>query len=136
MYPLIGGIMIGLASIGMLAFYGKVAGVSGVMGGLIARKKTERLWRVMFILGFLACGLVFALLVRAHVLAFRHDTGQDLRYMLAGGFLVGLGSRIGGGCTSGHGICGIGRGSMRSLIATLVFVGVAMLTVWFVNHMT
>ena len=125
---LAGGIMIGTASALLMAFNGRVAGISGILGGLLSRWSQDQWWRLTFLLGLvLGGGTAFYWAPEAFIDITENGTMQ----VLAAGLLVGLGTRIGSGCTSGHGVCGIGRLSIRSLVATLVFVGSGMLTVFF-----
>ena len=125
---LAGGIMIGTASALLMAFNGRVAGISGILGGLLSRWSPDQWWRLTFLLGLvLGEGTAFYWAPEAFIDITENGTMQ----VLAAGLLVGLGTRIGSGCTSGHGVCGIGRLSIRSLVATLVFVGSGMLTVFF-----
>ena len=125
---LAGGIMIGTASALLMAFNGRVAGISGILGGLLSRWSPDQWWRLTFLLGLvLGGGTAYYLAPEAFIDITENGTMQ----VLAAGLLVGLGTRIGSGCSSGHGVCGIGRLSIRSLVATLVFVGSGMLTVFF-----
>ena len=125
---LAGGIMIGTASALLMAFNGRVAGISGILGGLLSRWSPDQWWRLTFLLGLvLGGGVAFSWAPEAFIDITENGTME----VLAAGMLVGLGTRIGSGCTSGHGVCGIGRLSVRSLVATLVFVGSGMLTVFF-----
>ena len=125
---LAGGIMIGTASALLMAFNGRVAGISGILEGLLSRWSPDQWWRLTFLLGLvLGGGVAFYWAPEAFIDITENGTMQ----VLAAGLLVGLGTRIGSGCTSGHGVCGIGRLSIRSLVATLVFVGSGMLTVFF-----
>ena len=125
---LAGGIMIGTASALLMAFNGRVAGISGILGGLLSRWSPDQWWRLTFLLGLvLGGGVAFYWAPEAFIDITENGTME----VLAAGLLVGLGTRIGSGCTSGHGVCGIGRLSVRSLVATLVFVGSGMLTVFF-----
>ena len=125
---LAGGIMIGTASALLMAFNGRVAGISGILGELLSRWSPDQWWRLTFLLGLvLGGGTAFYWAPEA----FNDTTENGTMQVLAAGLLVGLGTRIGSGCTSGHGVCGIGRLSIRSLVATLVFVGSGMLTVFF-----
>ena len=127
---LAGGIMIGTASALLMAFNGRVAGISGILGGLLSRWSPDQWWRLTFLLGLvLGGGAAYHWAPEAFIDITENRTMQ----VLAAGLLVGLGTRIGSGCTSGHGVCGIGRLSVRSLVATLVFVGSGMLTVFFLG---
>lgn len=129
-YALIGGILIGLSATILLAFNGRVAGISGIVNGAIAFNKQE-VWRWIFILGMLLGGIFYE-----YVLAPQPTPRSTFVpwAMIIGGFLVGFGTRMGSGCTSGHGVCGLGRLSVRSLVAVLTFMITAILTVFVVRH--
>ncbi|MFB2917217.1 MULTISPECIES: YeeE/YedE family protein [Aerosakkonema] len=129
-YALIGGISIGLSATLLLAFNGRIAGISGIVNGAIAFSKQE-FWRWLFILGMLLGGILYE-----NVLAPQPTPTAAFTpwAMIIGGFLVGFGTRMGSGCTSGHGVCGLGRLSMRSLVAVLTFMITAILTVFVVRH--
>jgi uncharacterized protein len=120
-----GGLLVGLAAALLLWGTGRIAGVSGIAGGLLPVRRGDWGWRAQFIGGLVAGGL---LLRWWHPQALGVPSGSVLVLALAG-LLVGFGTRVGGGCTSGHGICGIGRLSPRSVVAVLVFVATGMLTV-------
>lgn len=124
--PLAGGALIGIAAAGLLVLKGKTAGVSGVLEGVVRGEKGELGWKLAFVGGLLAGGLLMKVLRPA---SFSTPSGP-IWLALVAGLLVGFGTRVGGGCTSGHGVCGIGRFAKRSLVATLVFMGVGMLTVF------
>ena len=113
----------------MLLLNGHVAGISGIVGGLLTLRAGETVWRAAFVAGpvFGALGYLSAADVPVRVLA-------PLPAVLAGGLLVGFGTRLGSGCTSGHGLCGVARLSRRSMVATATFFGVAMLTVFLSRH--
>lgn len=121
----------GLAAIGLLVFNGRIAGVSGILGGLLQPKPQDTLWRVLFVAGLLSGALLIAWILPA-VLAIHVDVSTPA--IILGGILVGLGARIGSGCTSGHGICGVGRLAPRSLVASAVFFSCATITVYVVRH--
>ena len=116
---LFGGFLLGLAALSLLFFNGRVAGVSGILGGVLSFKKHDTLWRFAFLAG-LVTGGVLLLGTFPETLNFTLKS-SPLAVMLAG-LLVGIGSRMGSGCTSGHGVCGIGRLSQRSMIAVVVFL--------------
>lgn len=122
--PLLGGALIGIAAAALLLLKGKTAGVSGVLEGVVLREKGEWPWKLAFVVGLLAGGALLAWLRPG---SFSPGPFPAWPWAVAGGLLVGFGTRLGGGCTSGHGVCGIGRMSKRSLVATGVFMGVAML---------
>src|SRR5687767_8664720 len=122
---LAGGTLIGIAAAGLLLLKGRTAGVSGVLEGVVRLEKGELGWKLAFVAGLLAGGAAMKLLRPE---SFSTPSGSVALAVVAG-LLVGFGTRVGGGCTSGHGVCGIGRLSRRSLVATLVFMAVGMLTV-------
>ena len=126
---LVGGLLIGLAVALMLLLNGRVAGVSGILGGLLTLRAGGALWRAAFVAGLVlgALGYLSAADAPVSVLA-------PLPAVLAGGLLVGFGTRLGSGGTSGHGLCGMARLSRRSVAATATFFGVAMLTVFLTRH--
>ena len=124
--PLTGGILIGIAASMMLLFSGRIAGISGIFGGMIFQQGKERAWRLSFITGLIAGGI---LLYTINTEFFENSSGRGLLAVNIAGLLVGIGTRIGGGCTSGHGVCGIGRLSVRSIVATVTFVFAGIVTV-------
>ena len=125
----VGGLLIGLAVALMLLLNGRVAGISGILGGLLTLRTGETFWRAAFVAGLVlgALAYVSAADVPVAVVA-------PLPAVVAGGLLVGFGTRLGSGCTSGHGLCGVARLSRRSVAATATFFGVAMLTVFLTRH--
>lgn len=127
---LLGGGLIGLAAGLLILLNGRIAGVSGILGGLLERGPEWR-ERVAFIAGLILAPLLFALLVHTPAVTIEASTIA----LIAGGLLVGYGTRLGGGCTSGHGICGVARLSPRSLIATLVFIAAGMAVVYVMRHL-
>ena len=127
-----GGLLIGLSAVLLLYLNGRIAGISGILNGALARQPGDTAWRVAFIAGMLAGGAAFWWLT-PH--AFAPRQGFPAGLLLAAGFLVGFGTRLGSGCTSGHGVCGLGRRSLRSLVATMTFVGCGMLTVYVTRHL-
>ena len=128
---LIGGLLIGLATALLLALNGRIAGISGIVGGLLARKGSEVGWRAVFIAGLLLGAFVYMLATGG---AIPVRIQASLPTLVVAGLLVGFGTRLGSGCTSGHGISGTARLSKRSIVATLVFMGVAILTVFLTSH--
>lgn len=128
---LLGGILLGVSATLLLLFNGKIAGISGVVNGLFSPKKGDYSWRILFFAGMVVGGLFSVYLIGIEL----PDTeGISLLNFVAAGLLVGIGTRIGNGCTSGHGICGIGRLSTRSIVATCVFMAVAAITVFIRFH--
>lgn len=126
---LLGGVLIGMAALALLASIGRIAGVSGILFGAFSAAAGDRGWRVAFLLG-----LVLAGAVAMHVMGQATPSPASWPVLLLAGLLVGFGTRLGAGCTSGHGVCGLGRRSPRSLVSVLVFVGTAMLTVYVTRH--
>ena len=124
--PLTGGILIGIAASMMLLVSGRIAGVSGIFGGMLFQQGKERAWRLSFITGLIAGGI---LLYTINTDFFENSSGRGLLAVNIAGLLVGIGTRIGVGCTSGHGVCGIGRLSVRSIVATVTFVFAGIVTV-------
>ncbi|MEK9960357.1 MAG: YeeE/YedE thiosulfate transporter family protein [Rhodobiaceae bacterium] len=130
---LAGGVMIGVAALLLMLVHGRVMGVSGILGGLIVPSdKSDVRWRVLFVIGVLAGPFVIMALTGAPV--DRTPVASGFTLPIAG-FLVGLGTAIGAGCTSGHGICGLARLSIRSAVAVGMFMGTAIVTVYIVRHM-
>lgn len=128
---LIGGGLIGIASVLLMAANGRIAGISGIAGGLFVPGNGDKAWRIAFILGLVAAPLFYQL-ITGDVPLLSFPTPFPL--LIAGGILVGFGTQLGGGCTSGHGVCGISRLSMRSLVATIAFMATGALTVFLVRH--
>lgn len=128
---LAGGGLIGLASALLLIFNGRIAGISGILGGLLARQPGETAWRLAFALGLLAVPGLWLLFNQLPPIEI--EAGYPV--LVAAGLLVGIGTRYGSGCTSGHGVCGLSRLSPRSLAATLSFMGAGFATVFVVRHL-
>ncbi|MBA9070547.1 hypothetical protein FHR71_004316 [Methylobacterium sp. RAS18] len=128
----LGGVMIGAAAALFLLLNGRIAGISGILGGLLAPPSHETGWRATFL-----AGLVLAPLVYVGLGGSLPPVTVDASFplLVVAGLLVGFGARLGAGCTSGHGVCGIGRGSPRSLAATGTFMAVAILTVFVTRHL-
>jgi len=129
---LIGGVMIGAAAALLLVLNGRIAGISGIVGEALALPRGETAWRLAFIAGLIA-GPVLVQAIRGEALPVRLDA--TLPVLIAGGLLVGIGTRLGAGCTSGHGVCGLGRLSRRSIVATVTFLVVAGVTVYVARHL-
>jgi uncharacterized membrane protein YedE/YeeE len=128
---LAGGLLIGLAAAAFVLFNGRIAGISGILGGLLRPAQGDIAWRVAFLAGLIAAPLAYALF--APLPAVRIDAGDGP--LVAAGLLVGLGTRYGSGCTSGHGVCGLSRLSPRSLVATGAFMLAGFITVFVLRHL-
>jgi uncharacterized protein len=128
---LIGGALIGLAACLFLLTHGKVAGISGLYGGLFRRGTSDRSVRLSFIIGLLLSGVLVRVI---HPDAFASAWTASLPLALVAGLVVGFGTQLGNGCTSGHGVCGISRLSVRSLVATGTFMAAGFATVFVVRH--
>ncbi len=128
----IGGALIGLAAVLLMLFTGRIAGISGIFAGLIIPQTSDRGWRAAFIVGLIAAPIAAVLV--GYGTATPHMP-ESYVTIIAGGLLVGFGTRLGSGCTSGHGICGIARLSPRSIVATAVFVLAAMTVVALTHHL-
>jgi uncharacterized membrane protein YedE/YeeE len=128
---LIGGLLIGLAVALMLLLNGRIAGVSGIVGGLVNPKAGDTGWRAAFVIGLPVGALAYVLVAGGPTPV---DVLASPPVILIGGLLVGFGTRMGSGCTSGHGLCGLALLSWRSVVATAVFFGVAMVTVYVTGH--
>lgn len=126
-HGLIGGILIGLASLIATVLSGKIPGISGIFGRLLVPNTPNRQWRLLFLIGLVAGASLSFFLWNS---AAQYRPMRPLAVMAVAGLLVGFGTRLGGGCTSGHGVCGVGLGTKDSIVATLIFVGVAMATVF------
>ncbi len=130
---LAGGILLGLASAAFILVNGRVLGISGILGGLLVPKRSDASWRVFFLLGMVLAPAVLSLAAPGLVSAPRIEASKVT--IVAAGLLVGLGTRYGSGCTSGHGVCGLSRLSPRSLVATLAFMASGFATVYVIRHL-
>ncbi len=130
---LAGGILLGIASAMFILVNGRILGISGIMGGLLAPKVRDASWRIAFLLGLFASPLAARLLFPSDWICVpRIDAGWGT--LVAAGLMVGLGTRYGAGCTSGHGVCGLSRLSPRSLVATLSFMAAGFAMVFVIRH--
>jgi len=129
---LLGGALIGLSASALLVLNGRVAGISGIVGGIVQPRRGEVAWRVAFFSGLLLGGVIVARLVPGSI-APRQGTAPMALIALAG-LLVGFGTQLSGGCTSGHGVCGVSRLSTRSIVAVVTFMTTGALAVFFVQH--
>ncbi len=127
----IGGILLGIAASTLLLANGEVCGISGILGGAAFAKRADRAWRMVFLAGLLAGGALVAWADRS---ALAVASEQSIWLAAVSGVVVGIGTRMGDGCTSGHGLCGIARFSGRSIVATLVFMATGAGTVFVVRH--
>jgi len=128
---LLGGVLIGVASALFILAHGRIAGISGILGGLLTRRPDDRVWRLAFLLGLMAAPAAIVALTGPVVATIEANT----EVLIAAGLLVGIGTRYGAGCTSGHGVCGLSRLSPRSLVATLAFMGAGMAMVFVMRHL-
>jgi uncharacterized membrane protein YedE/YeeE len=128
---LTGGLLIGIATAILLLFNGKIAGISGILGGLFHPMRSDFAWRVAFVLGLLIAPLIYGLTIPLPSVSI----DADITSLIVAGLLVGVGTRYGSGCTSGHGVCGLSRFSPRSLVATTSFILAGFVTVFIVRHL-
>lgn len=127
---LIGGLLIGASAALFLLLNGRIAGISGILGGALEQASADGAWRYAFLAGLVAAPAAWAAFVPVTV-----EIEASTPLLIAAGLLVGFGTRLGSGCTSGHGVCGISRLSMRSIIATVTFMAFGFLTVFVMRHM-
>ncbi|RDK02190.1 YeeE/YedE family protein [Paraburkholderia lacunae] len=128
---LAGGLLIGLAAALLVLGNGRIAGISGILGGLLESASGDRAWRAAFVLGLFAAPWVFKLFAPLPAVTI----ASSPPVLVVAGLLVGIGTRYGSGCTSGHGVCGLSRGSVRSLAATATFMAVGFGTVFVARHL-
>ncbi|MFT3697552.1 MAG: YeeE/YedE thiosulfate transporter family protein [Kofleriaceae bacterium] len=124
-HALIGGVLIALGLAVMLLGTGQIAGLSGIVGGIVRPSSRDRTWRLSFLVGAIGVGAIFAVTRKG---TFDAVAPHSLWVVAVSGLLVGVGTRLSNGCTSGHGLCGIGRFSKRSILATITFMVAAMIT--------
>ena len=128
---LFGGMLIGLAAAMFVLLNGRIAGISGVLGGLLTQVRGDVLWRVAFVFGIVFAPTIFALFRAVP----RLQIDANYAALVVAGLLVGVGTRYGAGCTSGHGVCGLSRLSLRSWVATVMFMGTGFVTVFVLRHL-
>jgi uncharacterized protein len=128
---LAGGALIGLAALWLLHTNGRIAGISGIVGGLLRPAPMDRGWRIAFILGMLIAPTAWALVGTLPPMVI----DADIPLLIVAGLVVGISTRYGAGCTSGHGVCGMSRLSPRSLVATAAFMGSGFITVFVIRHL-
>ncbi|MCQ4257555.1 YeeE/YedE family protein [Stutzerimonas stutzeri] len=126
-----GGALIGLAATMFILLNGRIAGISGVVGGLLRPERGDVFWRVSFIAGLVIAPILFEAVYELPDI----EMGASTLTLIAAGLLVGIGTRYGSGCTSGHGVCGLSRRSPRSLVATVAFMASGFLTVFVIRHL-
>ncbi|MBX2881842.1 MAG: YeeE/YedE family protein [Granulosicoccus sp.] len=129
----LGGILIGLSAVLLMALNGRIAGISGIFSGMVFAAAGDRLWRLLFIAGLVA-GPILYRFMSSETIPFTLTSSWPM--IVAGGLLVGFGTRLGSGCTSGHGVCGLSRLSIRSLVAVGLFMVSGMVTVYFLKALT
>lgn len=130
-WAIVGGLVIGLATSGFLLFGGRLSGISGILGGLLPPTPGDIGWRLAFLIGLVSGGMALQVVAPG---AFPATVSTSTARVIVAGLLVGLGTRLSNGCTSGHGVCGLGRRSPRGLAATLTFMLTGALTVFVVEH--
>lgn len=126
-----GGLLIGIAAAMFVLLNGRIAGISGILAGLLQADKGDKIWRVLFLLGMATAPFVYRLAFDPPTVTIEAEAAQ----LIIAGLLVGLGTSYASGCTSGHGVCGISRGSMRSIAATLAFMMAGFITVYLTRHL-
>jgi uncharacterized membrane protein YedE/YeeE len=129
---LTGGLLIGISVALFLLLNGRIAGISGILGGLLDWPKNDIGWRVSFLIGLVVSPLLYEVFTERPGIIVATSSG----WLIIAGLLVGFGTQLGSGCTSGHGVCGLSRGSRRSLIATAVFMAAGIASVYVVRHVT
>lgn len=128
---LLGGILIGLSAVILMGFNGRIAGISGIFSGVFFAPRADKLWRLLFIAGLVAGPFLFRIFSSEQI-PFAMTTSWPM--IVIGGLLVGFGTRLGSGCTSGHGVCGLSRLSTRSLVAVCLFMVSGMITVYLLKQ--
>ncbi|MEY3123213.1 MAG: hypothetical protein RI993_2038 [Pseudomonadota bacterium] len=129
---MLGGVIIGLATTALLIVTGRIAGISGIVGGLFRLSQGDRGWRIAFIAGLLMAPWIYRWIAVLPPVEIRTSYGL----LVLAGLIVGIGTRYGSGCTSGHGVCGLSRLSPRSIVATIIFIATAMVTTYVIRHVT
>lgn len=128
---LTGGVVIGIAAAMFILLNGRIAGISGIVGGLLRPQQGDSLWRVLFVAGMVLAPVGWLIFAQLPVI----QIDADYPLLIIAGLIVGVSTRYGAGCTSGHGVCGISRLSPRSVIATLAFMGTGFITVYIMRHL-
>ncbi|MFC7292673.1 YeeE/YedE family protein [Hirschia litorea] len=127
----IGGILIGLAAVLLMATNGRIAGISGILSGTLTANKGDKLWRILFVMGLISAPLLFSFASQTKP---PFELNASIPLLIAGGLFVGFGTRLGSGCTSGHGVCGLSRLSIRSAVSVIIFMLAGILTVTLAKH--
>ncbi len=128
---ILGGLLIGLSSVLLMIVNGRITGISGIINQMTVTKSFERFWRLSYVLGLFFAGFfVQWILFRGEPTPYLNSSGGSLGKVALAGLVVGFGTIVGSGCTSGHGVCGLGRLSIRSLVATITFIGFGVITVY------
>lgn len=128
---LIGGCLIGLAAVLLMAFHGRIAGISGILSGVLPPVATDWAWRLAFLIGAILAPVILTNFTSYPIV---FDSPVPVLWLVIGGLIVGVGITLGSGCSSGHGVCGMARFSMRSVIATLIFMLATTITVFIIRH--
>jgi len=123
---LIGGSIIGISAVLLMGLIGRIAGISGIFSGIIFGNTNDKIWRVLFVLGLILGPMIYTFISGVQP---DFDITSNWILIVTGGLLVGFGTRLGSGCTSGHGVCGLSRFSFRSMIAVVVFIAAGVATV-------
>ena len=135
----IGGVLIGISASMLLITQGRIAGISNIVGGLLEKNNNDRTWRVLFLVGLIISVSTYVFFTQniseIDMNPFQISDDYHILFMILGGLLVGFGSQVGSGCTSGHGVCGLGRFSMRSALATITFIFSAGFTVFLIRNL-
>ena len=135
----IGGVLIGISASILLVTQGRIAGISNIVGGLLEINNNDRTWRVLFLVGLIISVSTYVFFTQniseIDMNPFQISDDYHILFMILGGLLVGFGSQVGSGCTSGHGVCGLGRFSMRSALATITFIFSAAFTVFLIRNL-
>lgn len=129
---LLGGALIGVAAVILMAMHGRIAGISGILSGLVTPLATDRAWRAAFVIGAVAAPALIVAVAGNGAVAF--ESPVPTPWLVVGGLIVGIGVQFGSGCSSGHGVCGMARLSVRSIAATLTFMATTTVTVFVIRH--
>lgn len=127
----LGGSLIGLSAAILMYFNGRIAGISGMIAGSLDTRNSENFWRLFFLAGLITSAVIFNVVISHETASYSRST----LLLVISGVLVGFGTRLGSGCTSGHAVCGMARLSTRSIVSTLIFMSVAILTVFITRHL-